>query len=159
MEKRPVRKTNRLPCYDYTAPGYYFVTVCTADRKQILGGVTKADEAHRSTVLLSRIGVLTNEAICAIPGVYPGVTVEKYVIMPNHFHMILVFSEAKDPVLSLSRVIQQTKRRVSKSQGGTIWQAHYYDHVIRDEADFKAVWEYIDNNPTKWSLDQYFYED
>ena len=42
--------------------------------------------------------------------------------------------------------------------GKPIWQAHYYDRVIRGDADFQAVWTYIDNNPTKWSLDKYYNE-
>ena len=42
--------------------------------------------------------------------------------------------------------------------GSSIWQTHYYDRVIRNEADFQAVWKYIDDNPTKWSLDQYYKE-
>ena len=158
MKNRPVRKANRLENYDYSQPGYYYVTVCTEDRKPILGYVTKSDEAHQSSVILYQTGIVTEDAIRAIPTVYPGVRVEKYVIMPNHFHMILSFSETGQPLPNLSQVVQQTKRRVSMALGKPIWQAHYYDRVIRGDADFQAVWTYIDNNPTKWSLDKYYNE-
>jgi REP element-mobilizing transposase RayT len=158
MDHRPVRKKNRLENYDYSQPGYYFVTVCTEDRKLLLGTVTKSDAAHSSEVILSHAGVVTAEAIQAMSNVYQNVTVEKYVIMPNHFHMILSFHESEQPLPDLSRVVQQTKRRVSKILGMSIWQSHYFDRVIRGEADYRAVWEYIDNNPTKWSLDKYYNE-
>ena len=158
MKKRPVRKPNRLKNFDYSLPGFYYVTVCTDQRKSILGYVTKSDEAHPSAVVLSHAGIVTDEAIRAIPAVYPGVKVEKYVVMPNHFHMILSFSETEQPLPNLSQVVQQTKRRVSVSLGESIWQSHYYDRVIRGECDFQAVWTYIDNNPTKWSLDKYYNE-
>ena len=159
MKKRPVRKATRLENYDYSQPGYYYVTVCAEDRKPILGHVTKSDEAHQSSVILYRAGIVTEDAIRAIPTVYPGVRVEKYVIMPNHFHLILSFSETGRPLPNLSQVVQQTKRRVSMVLGKPIWQAHYYDRVIRGDADFQAVWTYIDNNPTKWSLDKYYSEE
>ena len=158
MENRPVRKRNRLENYDYSQPGYYYVTVCTEGRKPILAQVTKSDEARAAEVILQRAGLLTDEAIQAIPSVYSGVTVEKYVIMPNHFHMLLAFAETEQNLPSLSTIIQQTKRRVSMKFGSSIWQTHYYDRVIRNEADFQAVWKYIDDNPTKWSLDQYYKE-
>ena len=158
MENRPVRKRNRLENYDYSQPGYYYVTVCTEGRKPILAQVTKSDEARAAEVILQRAGFLTDEAIQAIPRVYSGVTVEKYVIMPNHFHMLLAFAETEQNLPSLSTIIQQTKRRVSMKFGSSIWQTHYYDRVIRNEADFQAVWKYIDDNPTKWSLDQYYKE-
>ncbi len=158
MEKRSVRKANRLENYDYSQPGYYYVTVCTEDRKPILSHITKSDEVHSSTVILYHAGILTDEAIRAIPSVYPGVQVEKYVIMPNHFHVILSFNETNHALPNLSQVVQQTKRRVSIRLGKSIWQSHYYDRIIRDESDFQAVWAYIDNNPTKWSLDKYFSE-
>ena len=158
MENRPVRKQNRLENYDYSQPGYYYVTVCTEGRKPILAQVTKSDEARAAEVILQRAGLLTDEAIQAIPSVYSGVTVEKYVIMPNHFHMLLAFAETEQNLPSLSTIIQQTKRRVSMKFGSSIWQTHYYDRVIRNEADFQAVWKYIDDNPTKWSLDQYYKE-
>ncbi len=158
MENGPVRKTNRLEQYDYSSPGYYFITVCTRERKPILGQVTKSDETRQATVLLSSLGTLTEQALLRISTVYPGVSVEKYVIMPNHFHVILAFSSNASNLPNLSRVIQQTKRRVSKEAGVPVWQAHFYEHVIRNESDFQETWKYIDNNPTKWSMDQYYHE-
>ena len=158
MTNRPVRKANRLESYDYSQPGFYFVTVCTDERKSILGHVTKNDVSQQSSVVLSHAGIVTEEAICVIPSIYPGVKVEKYVIMPNHFHMILSFSETGQPLPNLSQIVQQTKRRVSVALGKRIWQSHYYDRVIRGETDFQAVWTYIDNNPTKWSMDKYYNE-
>ncbi len=158
MEQRPVRKPNRLAYYDYTKPGYYFVTVCTLNRKPVLGRVSKSDESQSAAVLLSPIGILTEQSIRRISTVYPGVNLEKYVIMPNHFHLILSFSATQHSLPNLSRVIQQTKRKVSIQAGESVWQSHFYEHVIRNEADYQSAWTYIDNNPTKWSLDKYYHE-
>ena len=77
MEDRPVRKKNRLESFDYASPAYYFVTVCTQDRKQLLGSVTKANEANSAEVFLTYIGKETENAILAISKAYPGVSVEK----------------------------------------------------------------------------------
>ncbi len=155
---RPTRKPNRLEAYDYTSPGYYHVVFCTQNRECLLGTVTKSDEAHASELQLSAYGKAVEEALFAIPGIYHGVWLEKYVIMPNHVHLILAFSDVGEPLPHLSRVIQQTKRRVSVRVGRPIWQTHYYDQIIRSEAEYRDIWEYIENNPTKWSLDQYYSE-
>ncbi len=37
-----------------------------------------------------------------------------------------------------------------------IWQRSYHDHIIRNETDYRMIWEYIDTNPVKWALDRYF---
>ena len=50
------------------------------------------------------------------------------------------------------------KEAVTKSVGFPIWQKSYHDHIIRDEADYRRIWEYIDNNPAKWREDCYYEE-
>jgi hypothetical protein len=52
--------------------------------------------------------------------------------------------------------VQQLKGAITKRLGARIWQIHFHDHVIRNEQDYQLIWQYIDNNPTKWSLDRYF---
>ena len=154
MEERPVRKKNRLEGYDYAKPGYYFVTFCTKNKECTLGSVTTADEANSSEMRLSPCGQLTQEAIVAIEQVYPGVKVDQYAIMPNHVHLLLSMTAGDYDLPNLSRIIQQTKRRVSKNYGSPVWQSHYNDHIIRCEQDYREIWEYIENNPTKLSLYQ-----
>ena len=154
MEERPVRKMNRLEGYDYAQPGCYFVTICTKNKERILGQVTKAEETQQSKMILSPCGQLAEEAILAIEQVYQGVRVEKYAIMPNHVHLLLSLTAGDYNLPNLSRIIQQTKRRVSKLYGSPVWQSHYNDHIIRCEQDYREIWNYIENNPTKLSLYQ-----
>lgn len=54
--------------------------------------------------------------------------------------------------------MQQFKGAVTKRIGQTIWQKGFYDHIIRDEADYLRIWDYIDTNPAKWAEDEYYRE-
>ncbi len=40
--------------------------------------------------------------------------------------------------------------------GKTVWQRGYHDHIIRSEADYLRIWDYIDTNPAKWREDCYY---
>jgi REP element-mobilizing transposase RayT len=84
--------------------------------------------------------------------------VDKYVVMPNHVHLILVISDSLEKAPSVSRVVQQFKRAVSIHLGKSVWQEGFYDHVIRGDADYREIWTYIDNNPVKWARDKYYRE-
>ena len=156
MARLPERKKNRLQSYNYQTPGSYFLTLCTENRACLLGHVTEASEAQQSRVVLSTAGRVVDEAIRAIPAHYPGVLLDKYVIMPNHVHLILILQDRGELCPSVSRMIQQLKGIVTKRLGRNIWQIHFHDHVIRGEADYREIWQYIDNNPTKWYLDRYY---
>ena len=85
--------------------------------------------------------------------------VEKYVIMPNHLHMILWIKETEENPPTISHVIQQMKGAVTKQLGVSIWQKSFHDHVIRGKQDYLEIWEYIENNPLKWTLDRYYSEE
>ena len=79
---------------------------------------------------------------------------DKYVIMPNHVHMILSLNE--DSIIPLSQIVGSFKAGVSREIGFSVWQRSFYDHIIRSEADYKRICEYIENNPAKWALDKYY---
>ena len=82
---------------------------------------------------------------------------DKYVVMPNHIHLLITISEPTgghgDP--PLQAVIGQLKSYTTHKYGKTLWQRSFYDHVIRDMNDYLAAWRYIDENPLKWELDEY----
>ena len=156
MAALPERKRNRLQTYDYQTPGYYFLTFCTEGRACLLGQVMEADETRQSSMILSEAGSVVDEAIRAIPAHYPGVALDKYVIMPNHVHLILHLQDTGKPCPSVFRIVQQLKGVVTKRLGRNIWQIHFHDHVIRNEQDYREIWQYIENNPTKWFLDRYY---
>ena len=87
MKNSPKRKSPRLKEYDYSAPGAYFVTVCTHGKAHILG------EIHDGKMYLSSMGEIAENEIKNIGLHYNNVSVDKYVVMPNHIHMIIVISE------------------------------------------------------------------
>ena len=77
--------------------------------------------------------------------------VDHYVIMPNHVHLLLRITPDGRRVAAptVSSVVNQFKGAVSKAAGFSCWQKSFHDHIIRDEADFRRIWEYIDANPGK----------
>ena len=109
-------------------------------------------------MVLSEIGEHTSAAIAAIQNAYPGVVLDAFCIMPNHVHLLITLSGDGDRPPNLSRIVQQTKRRISATVGEPIWQSHYHDHVVRNEKDYRDIRQYIENNPAKWTLDLYFRE-
>ena len=154
MEKTIVHKRMRLPAFDYSSKGAYFVTICTKDRRRILSRLLAEQISPSADPVLTGIGKIVDSSIASVPTHYPGVFVDYYVIMPNHVHLLLRFTEENSP--KLGRIIQQLKGFVKKHCGQTIWQDKYYDHVIRDENDYLIKAQYIENNPAKWIEDEYY---
>ncbi len=157
----PKRKQIRLPDYDYSSPGAYFVTICTRDRRCILSEITVGAAISRPPeVRLTRYGEIVDLAIRNIPSVYPSVSVDHYVIMPNHIHLILQIHCVEDGRMisapTISTVVGQMKRWISRQAGTALWQKSYHEHVIRNENDYRDIWEYIENNPIRWAEDRYY---
>ena len=160
----PKRKPVRLPDYDYSSPGAYFVTVCTHDRRCLLSDIDVGEGLAPPESRLSAIGRIVGRQIRDIPQRYPCVKIDKSVIMPNHIHLIVSIQEtaggaSPSPTLfDVVRVLKSMTTRLSRPLLGeeTLWQRGYYEHVIRNENDYREIWEYIDNNPAKWAEDRYF---
>ena len=166
------RKNIRLKEYDYSTDGAYFVTVCTKDRKHLFWDKEKmrlkrtnrvgADIIRPEDIELSKAGEIVKKAIDNIPIKYENVKLDSYVIMPNHIH-IIIFIENPDSGRILSAptrsvVIGQMKRYASKTAGFGIWQKSFYDHIIRNYRDYIEKLNYIQNNPYKWLIDEYYTE-
>ena len=145
---RPPRKTIRLPNYDYSSEGAYFVTICTEGKANILCQYSlPALEGDAPVFFPTQIGRAVDDMIRRIPGI------DKYVIMPNHVHLI-VFNGTNDA--SLAKKIQFFKSNLTRKLGCPIWQRSYYEYVIRSERDYLVRWKYIDDNPAKWASDEYY---
>ncbi|MFI3312997.1 MAG: transposase [Eubacteriales bacterium] len=135
--------------------GAYFITVCTNNRKKLFWEVGADSIRPQSTDRLSPMGKIVETAIQNIPKYYDGVTVEKYVVMPDHIHLMVMIGSNDGRMTSaptISTIVGQTKRWVSKQIGTSIWQKSFHDHVIRNEEDFQNIWAYIENNPRKYWL-------
>lgn len=164
----PTRKKNRLPEYDYSQNGAYFITICTKNREQILwqrkhsagNAVGAAIGRPDGPCPLSAYGKLVEAAILQIPQKYPAIQVESYAVMPNHVHLLLLTDTAGRAMLAptISQVIQQLKGWVTKRAGSSIWQKSFHDHVVRGEKDFQMIWQYIEANPQNWQNDCFYAE-
>ena len=82
-------ETTRLKHWDYAAPGFYFVTICTRGRELFLGNITK------SKMMLSPIGGIARQCWDDIPTHFPNCRLDARVIMPNHIHGIIVLVETR----------------------------------------------------------------
>ncbi len=157
----PQRKSLRLRAHDYTQ-GWYFVTVCTANRFPYLGTSIQGEpcvgaDAHIGPqIQLSNYGLIAEQYIKNIPGI------DAYVIMPNHIHLTLALTNSDGPMWAsaptqpLSVRIRSFKTLTSKAVGVRLWQRSYYEHAIRNEADYLRVRQYIADNPARWFEDEYY---
>lgn len=156
----PKRKPNRLPNFDYSAPGAYFITICTKDKRNLFWTDVGASIARPQ---LTRWGKVAANAICDIPKHYPAISVDRYVVMPNHIHLLLQINTDENgrPMVAptVSRVVQQLKGYVTKRIGYSIWQKLYYDHVIRGREDYNEINKYIYENPARWFYDELYSEE
>lgn len=133
-------KPRRLGGFDYSTPGSYFITVCTANRQPLFWKSRQ----------LSIIGKTVEQEILKIKSVYSSIQIDKYAIMPDHLHMLITITDQSAP--AIPRIIQQFKGSVTKQIGQSIWQRSYYDHIIRNQKDYEEKWTYIENNPKKYLL-------
>lgn len=157
---QPVRKRTRLSGYDYSTPGYYFITICALNHRHLFWASPSRVGASCARPPLSKYGQIVFEELLHLSHIYPNVTVDKFVIMPNHIHMILVLKADQTGRAQLAptvpHILQQFKGAVSKRAGLSLWQKGYHDHIIRNEADYRRIWQYIDTNPAKWREDRYY---
>ena len=157
------RKQNRIPEYDYGENGAYFVTICTYDREKTLSQIV-----GDGFPVPKPYGQIAVEMIQQISAQYPSVTVDRFVIMPDHIHLLLRFNRndgTADPSPTLGNVVGWFKYQVTKkinrqtgSAGMRIFQRSYYDHVIRNQKDYDDIWMYIENNPKRWVMNKRGYE-
>ena len=158
MNNLPKRKPIRIADYDYSAPGAYFITVCTTNREKIFWSDRKSELCSPANVPLSDIGMIVNNEIQKLNTVYDSVRVDKYCIMPDHIHMILIIDSDEHGrtqfAPTVSRVMKQFKGSITKQVGRPIWQKSFYDHGIRNQQDYGEIWQYIENNPLKYALNR-----
>lgn len=160
MELRK-RKQIRLSDYDYSQNGAYFITICTKDRQNIFWDVGAIINRPQNEYKLSAYGIIAEQTLLEMPKRYINVSLDKYVIMPNHIHLILLINNDNDggrfiiTPTSLPRIIQQYKSAVTKKSGIPIWQKSFYEHIIRSHEDLQEINQYIQMNPEKWHEDKY----
>ena len=163
----PKRKQNRLKEYNYSADGWYFITICTKGRMPILSRIVGSDILGAPQVQLLACGKIVEKNLQQLQTFYVNIKAEQYVIMPNHVHMILSVSNNGAPGMSpptkqcatIPLFVATLKRFCNKEFGEQIWQRSFYDHIIRDQNDGAEISRYIYENPIKWSSDKLFVDE
>ena len=169
----PTRKPTRLPHYDYSQNGCYFVTICTASKKPLfgrylVGALHEAPAVNMPCnrfIALNRRGVITKEILYSLPKRFLQIQIENAIIMPNHIHLLLTIDwengkweralrEAPLQRSLLAQAIGYFKANTSKELHKTepnlqVWQRGFYEHIIRNETEFRRAWEYIEYNALK----------
>jgi len=165
----PDRKRIRLKDYDYTKPGYYFVTINT---NQNIQNVSKVIYGK---IELNESGKIIDMAWNDLPKHYPNCKLDEYIIMPNHVHGIIKLIPGWAGVITIpdkkiktskknhglleiirgfktfsSKMINKETKPITKFR----WQKSYHDRIIRNERELDNVRRYISNNPVKWENEQ-----
>ena len=163
------RKSIRLKDYDYSKAGGYFLTICTYNKLCILGDVIVGN------MILNQFGKTVEAEWLKTFDIRKNLTPDAFIIMPNHFHGIIVIDEdcrgtlqrapthdrfGKPVSNSIPTIIRLFKASVTKrinnmrgTPGMPVWQRNYYEHILRDEKDLQKIRDYIAHNPLKWDLD------
>lgn len=162
------RRSIRLPGFDYSQPGAYFLTICTVERRCIFGGIDRG-KLHENT-----LGQLIRACWLQIPDHFHSVETDEFVIMPNHLHAILNIKRASlqngtprreafsAPIAaSIPTIVRTFKAEVTRQAHkhgiwlhGPIWQRDYFERVIRDRKEYFDTCRYIQLNPLRWNLDE-----
>jgi REP element-mobilizing transposase RayT len=189
MRELPRRKRNRLAGYDYRQNGAYVVTICAKDRAELFGtivpgtnvGATVPGRPNKSVsghphIQLTELGKIVDTAIQH--NNRAGITIDRYVVMPNHVHMIVMITDengmdfgtgndgrttggGKYPAgdrgrSPLQMIIRNMKSYVSKQIGFSPWQKSFHDHIIRNEDEYFRIAQYIQDNPINWKQDCFY---
>ena len=150
-----VRKSVRLQNFDYRTEGAYFITICTQDRQCVLSEIVGEGLAPPA-VKLTAWGNAARMQIEQITARFPSIFVDHYVIMPNHIHLLLrLDAGGASPSPTMIDAVRVMKSQTTRLCRGTakLFQRSFYDHVIRNQAEYQKIWEYIDTNPLKWADD------
>ena len=175
MKQPRNRRSIRLPEFDYSQPGAYFVTICVMDKLNRMGQVMNGQ------MIPNQVGKIADDAWRWLGLTFPAITIPIYCIMPNHIHAIVSIDYLRRGALqsaqgglqaaptrgvmrskSLGRIIGAYKthstiliNKLENTQGAQFWQRNFYERVIRNEREMEAIYGYIDTNPANWDQDEY----
>lgn len=158
------RKHIRLREFDYSSPNAYFITVCVKKFEPALGWVKNG---------ICRLSEIGNEIALNLQNIsehYPYGLMDEFIVMPKHFHCIIIITKAnhvytgnsfsKTVAGSVSTMIGHTKGNVTKwckeNRLNFQWQPRFYDHVSRNNEEYWAIKNYIINNPKNWKTDRFY---
>lgn len=164
------RRTIRLKEYDYSQNGLYYVTICTKDRECLFGEI--ADGKMNVNVY----GEILESVWNGLPSHYPNVVLHEHIVMPDHFHAIIQIDNENvgcsnvgasfkpaptngqpptkhglpEIVRAFKTFSSQKINDLRQTQGVSVWQRNYYEHIIRDGNEYSQIENYIMENPLRW---------
>ena len=168
------RHSIRLQGYDYSQAGAYFVTICTQGRVCLFG------EIAGGKMVLNDVGRIVVDEWTKTVLIRDGIELDEWVVMPNHFHGIVIFSTPVGAIhesplhesplrmtvtqrrnMALPKLIGRFKmlsaKRINESRqtvGAKLWQRNYYEHIVRNENELNRIRQYIIDNPKNWKSDR-----
>ena len=165
----PKRKHPRLDNYDYSSAGAYFVTICTQNRQCVLSRIVGRGLAPAETVKIeyTLFGEIAEKQLFLLEDRYPYFAVDKYVIMPNHIHAIMILNSktaGASPRPTITDIVCAYKSlttRDCKKNGYNekLFQTSFYEHIIRGREDYEKITKYIYENPMRWYYDELYTEE
>jgi putative transposase len=160
------RRSIRLPGYDYTQTGAYFVTIVTHNREMLFGEVVDGE------IRLNEFGEIVAQTWQWLEKQYPYVELGAWVVMPNHSHAILIIHDDNGRGGSRTAPTANTKRKplgrligafktvstkhinlLRQTEGQIVWQRNYHERIIRNDREMGNIWRYIQSNPILWADD------
>lgn len=168
------RHSIRIQGYDYSKPGAYFITICSFKKNCVFGKI------ENGKMILNELGEIVKNEWLKTPVIRPNIIIDEFVIMPNHFHGILIISDKnigrgtmhRAPTVekfgqptsnSIPTIIRGFKSAVTKqikinrdNRNFPVWQRNYYERIIRDENELNKIRNYINYNPLNWKTDNIY---
>ena len=169
MDELKKRKTTRLKGADYNHNCAVFLTLCTKERRCILSRIVGTGVPDGPQIELTEYGQIAEKYIHQLNDFYDHLSVENYVIMPNHIHILMWVKRngngpSGTPVPTVqnsipSQFVSTFKRFCNKEYGENIWQYRSNDHIIRNDQDYEEHLRYIYENPLRWYYDELYTEE
>ena len=168
------RKSIRLKAFNYSQVGGYYITLCSLGRICLFGRICD------DQIILGHFGKIVFEEWLNTPILRSNVQLGEFIVMPNHFHGIIIINENRRGVLqyaptdeyhssnafrspsqTVGSIVRGFKSAVTNKinrlrnlPGQPVWQRNYFEHIIRNDADMRRIEEYIFNNPKNWKSDE-----
>jgi len=144
------RKSLRLKNHNYGWSGTYFITIQAAGYEMLFENPA--------------LYAILEKQWYALPRRFPSLTLDEFVIMPNHVHCIVKLEGNVEKPTTLGRVMGAYKSlaavewlRHIEALGiaglelsGHIWERDYYEHVIQNALELEQKRQYIRDNPKRW---------
>ena len=164
--KLPQRKHPRLKHYDYSSVGAYFITICTEKRKCILSRIVGRGRAPAETLSVEYTswGKIAEMQLLSLRKRYPNLVIDRYVIMPNHIHILLgINGEAagaspRPTIMDIVCAYKSLTTSECRKHGfdEKLFQTSFFEHIIRNEKDYDEIIKYIGENPYYWHQDKLY---